>query len=289
MKIKVLLFYLDIKKISAILLAIWLLSCNVLANKPDLFLLKTYNKKQNIIGWFMSEKLDGVRGFWNGNSLITRGGKVLNPPVWFTKNYPPFAIDGELWTKQADFENINSIISTKNAAKRWRQITHQIFEVPNQAGGILARLTVLRKYLHKNPNNFIKIIKQIPIKFQVQVNNFLYKIIQHKGEGVVVRNPNIPYQTGRTANALKIKKYQDDECIVIEILNGKGKYINKMGSIKCQLKHGNIIKIGSGFTDYERTNPPAIGTQITFKYYGLSKKGNYKYPVFLRKRPKLVN
>lgn len=41
----------------------------------------------------MSEKLDGIRGYWNGKQLLTRSGRVFHPPVWFVADYPPFAID----------------------------------------------------------------------------------------------------------------------------------------------------------------------------------------------------
>lgn len=62
------------------LLFLLILPCLTLANKPDLFLLKTYNKNLDVIDWVMSEKLDGIRGFWDGKKLISRGGKTLNPP-----------------------------------------------------------------------------------------------------------------------------------------------------------------------------------------------------------------
>ncbi len=267
-----------------IFLVLLLFCQSAFADKPDLFLLKNYDKNKAIIGWVMSEKLDGIRGFWDGKKLLTRGGKVLNPPKWFTKNYPPFAIDGELWTRRADFENISSIVRSQDSGERWREISHQIFEVPKQSGGLLERLSVLRAYLAKNPNPFIKIITQTPIKSKQQLGDSLGKITRSGGEGLVVRDSTTPYQTGRLASALKVKKYIDDECIVIKILGGKGKYLGKMGSLQCRLKNGNVVKIGSGFNDNERGNPPKIGTQITFKYYGLTKKGKHKYPVYLRKR-----
>ena len=75
---------------------LWLIiSVILLADKPNLLLLKVY-KEQNITGWVMSEKLDGIRAYWNGKNLISRGGKLIYAPKWFTKNYPPFSIDGEL-------------------------------------------------------------------------------------------------------------------------------------------------------------------------------------------------
>ena len=52
----------------------------------------------------MSEKLYGIRAYWDGTHLISRGGKIIHVPKWFTKNYPLFEIDGELWTKREDFD-----------------------------------------------------------------------------------------------------------------------------------------------------------------------------------------
>jgi DNA ligase-1 len=274
----------SMKKIIKILCLLCLPSLLLAANKPDLFLLKTYDDKKSVVGWVMSEKFDGIRGFWNGKQLLTRGGQQIITPDWFIENYPPFSIDGELWTKRGDFEEISSIVRRNNPDNRWHAITHQIFEVPNQKGGLLDRLKVLQDYLKTQPNTPIKIIKQYPVTHQNQVKQFLRDIVHKGGEGVVVRNPATVYQTGRLSSALKVKKYLDTECVVVAILPGKGKYTNKMGSLLCSVKDGEMVKLGTGFTDNQRKNPPAIGTSVTFKYYGLTKKGKFKYPVFLHIR-----
>ncbi|CAA6809680.1 MAG: DNA ligase (ATP) (EC, partial [uncultured Sulfurovum sp.] len=110
------------------------------AEKPNLLLLKNYNKDINVSNWLVSEKLDGVRAYWNGKELISRNGKAFASPEWFTKHFPPFEIDGELWTKRGDFENIISIVNQQEAHEGWREIAYHIFEVPNQKGGLLQRL-----------------------------------------------------------------------------------------------------------------------------------------------------
>ncbi len=271
-----------------ILLSLLIFSTFALANKPALFSLKTYdaNRHTNLIGWVMSEKLDGVRGFWDGKQLLTRSGKVLNPPKWFIKNYPPFAIDGELWRKRGDFDRISSIVRSTKSKQRWRQITHQIFEVPNQTGNLSQRLAVLAQYLNAHPDTPIRLIEQIPIQHKAQLAKYLKSIMDKGGEGVVVRNPQLAYQTGRLSSALKVKPYQNSECVIIAILGGKRKYLGKMGSVKCRTKTGNVVKIGSGFSDAQREHPPEIGTRIAFKYYGLTKKGKYRNSVFLKAHPK---
>ncbi|NCB20294.1 MAG: DNA ligase, partial [Bacteroidia bacterium] len=59
---------------------IWFLfACLVWADKPSLLLLESY-KDQNISGWLMSEKMDGVRAYWDGEKLISRGGTIFAAP-----------------------------------------------------------------------------------------------------------------------------------------------------------------------------------------------------------------
>jgi len=208
----------------------------------------------------------------------------LMPPKWFIKNYPPFAIDGELWTKRNDFDNISSIVRSKNADDRWKFITHNIFKVPNQQGELLERLSFLKSHLFSHSVSHIKILSQTVINAKGQLADFLKEVTADKGEGIVVRNPNTLYQTGRLSSALKVIQYLDTECIVLEILPGKDKYQNIMGSVLCQTDSGKKLKIGSGFKDKDRANPTAIGSKITFKYYSFTKKGSFKYPVYLRVR-----
>ena len=253
----------------------------LLAEKPDLLLLKTY-KDQNITGWVMSEKLDGIRAYWDGENLISRGGKIISAPKWFTKNYPPFEIDGELWSKRGDFENISSIVRDKTPTKEWEEIRHYIFEVPNNNGGLFERLQMLKPYVGKN----IRIVKQISIRDKTHLKLFLEEIESKGGEGIVVRDPNTPYINKRTSKALKVKTFQDAECKVLGYTKGKGKYKNVIGAIRCQLDNGTQFKIGTGLSDILRANPPKIGEMVTFQYQKFTKYGKPRFPVFLRVREK---
>ncbi|MCW8838579.1 MAG: DNA ligase [Thiovulaceae bacterium] len=255
-----------------------LLFTYIWSNKPNLFLLNTYTEDKNISGWYMSEKLDGVRAYWDGKKLISRSGKVFNPPSFFIKKFPKHKLDGELWSKRGDFSNISSIVNSKSSNLRWGELTYNIFEVPDAKGDLLQRLSNVKEI------KYLKLIKQIKVKDKKHLDSFLEEIEKKGGEGVVVRVGNLPYYTGRDNNALKVKSYQDAECKIISYNNGDGKYKNKLGSLNCKLKSDRIIKIGSGFSDKQRKNPPKIGTIITFKYYGLTSKGNPRFPVFLRQR-----
>lgn len=264
---------------------LFLLPIFLFASKPQLLLLKTY-QDQNISGWVMSEKLDGIRAYWDGKQLHFRSGKIIHAPKWFTAHYPPFEIDGELWTKRADFETISSIVRDKIPNdKQWRSITHNIFEVPNAKGGLLKRLAKVKPY----ENDIIKIIPQIKIKDKQHLKEFLKQIESIGGEGVVVRNPASPYIAKRTSKALKVKSFKDEECTVIGYSEGKGKFNDMMGAIRCKLQNGIMFKIGSGLKLKDRKNPPNIGDIITFKYQNYTKYGKPRFPTFLRIRYKNEN
>ena len=73
--------------------------------KFELLKLSEY-KGQNVGGWLVSEKLDGVRAYWNGRNLLSRNGKILAAPEGWNAHFPHFALDGELYTARGEFEKI---------------------------------------------------------------------------------------------------------------------------------------------------------------------------------------
>jgi DNA ligase-1 len=264
---------------------------------PDLLLLKEYVAGQNIDGWLMSEKLDGVRAYWNGKQLMSRNGNPFAVPDWFTENFPPFELDGELWLGRHQFEQTMSIVNTQTAHKGWRDLTFQIFELPNQSGGLLARLNILNLYLKQFPAPYLRIIEQVEVSDDSQLQAELQRVLALNGEGLVVRNPLSLYQTGRSNEALKVKLKQDAECQVKGYTPGKGKYLGNVGALKCEVMDGQftdltdpndrLLKIGSGLSDLERAHPPKVGEIITFQYIGLTQKGLPRFAVFLRVRDDL--
>lgn len=241
----------------------------------------TYEDSIDISNWYMSEKLDGIRAYWDGKELFSKNKNKIFAPSWFTKDFPPFPLDGELWTKRGDFENIQSIVLSKQESKDWENITYNIFEIPNANGNFKTRLHFLENYLKKNPNRYIKIIPQIVCKDKNHLNKFLKELLKNGAEGVIIKNPNLSYETGRTNNSLKVKEFLDDEGKVI------AHNFNKDGSfksLKIELKNKTIFNLGGGFKKEDRLNPPKIGQFVTFKYYGLTKNGKPKFASFLRVR-----
>ena len=255
-------------------------------------------KDQNVSGWLASEKLDGVRAYWDGENLLSRQGKKLNAPLSFTKNFPKFALDGELYAKELKFEEIQASVMDKLPdEKAWSKLKFHVFDVPEASGGLPRRLEVLAKFLKNEPNDNLIIITQIKMRDNAQFLKFTESIIAKGGEGAVVREPNAPYERKRSKNALKFKKFKDAECEVITINKGSGKYANLAGSLTCKAlgskddkekagepKEGTIFKIGSGLSDKNRQDPPKIGSIITYKFQNLTANGKPRFPIFLRIR-----
>ncbi|NCD13497.1 MAG: DNA ligase [Epsilonproteobacteria bacterium] len=266
---------------------IWFLfACLVWADKPSLLLLESY-KDQNISGWLMSEKMDGVRAYWDGEKLISRGGTIFATPLWFTKDFPPFAVDGELWSRRGDFEHIQSIVMQQKAHEGWRELAFYAFDVPKEAGGLTKRLAKLDYYLSSHSVDYLKIAPQFTCKDENELQRFLHEVEKAGGEGVVIRHPNAPYVTTRDAYSLKVKTFHDAECRVLSHHKGEGKYKDVLGSLTCKNDAGIVFKIGSGFSEAERQQPPAIGARITYKYKELTKNGKPRFPVFVRIREDL--
>ena len=251
------------------------------ANDSDLMLLGTY-ENQDIQGWVMSEKLDGVRGYWDGKTLLSRQGLPLPAPAYFTAQFPPFAIDGEIFSERNQFEEIASITKSFKG-DNWAKLTLYVFDVPNASGNLFERLKNLEDYLKDHPTPYIKIIPQIPIRDKTHLFEYLHEIERKKGEGVVLRNPNAPYERKRSTQILKLKSTYDEECTVIAHHKGKGQFENILGSLTCE-NHRGKFKIGSGFNLSERENPPPIGSTITYKYRGLTNSGKPRFATYWREK-----
>lgn len=70
----------------------------------EVMLAQSYDPdKHDPSGWFMSEKLDGIRCYWNGSCMYSRVGNIINAPKEWKEKLPKIALDGELWSSRDDF------------------------------------------------------------------------------------------------------------------------------------------------------------------------------------------
>ncbi|OEU72724.1 MAG: DNA ligase [Desulfuromonadales bacterium C00003068] len=265
---------------ACLMVAIW--SPSIFAHQP--MLPKIYSQNQDVVGWWMSEKLDGVRGYWDGEQLWSKNGKIFHPPAQFTQQLPPFPLEGELWGGRGTFERTAATILRQQPHAGWFELKFAIFDVPHGDKSFRERITLAEEWFQQHPSSYAFVIEQIPITSEDHLQQQQQRISQLGGEGLIVRNPNTHYSAGRSGSICKIKPYQDDEAIIIAHLGGQGKNTGYLGSLLVQKADGITFKIGTGFSRSERENPPPIGATITFKYNGLYSSGIPKFPVFLRIR-----
>src|SRR5688572_16394755 len=76
---------------------------------PPLLLAERWDNVQDLTGWWMSEKLDGVRAYWDGKMFLSRLGNQFHAPDWFCAQLPSEPLDGELWVGRKQFQQTVSI------------------------------------------------------------------------------------------------------------------------------------------------------------------------------------
>lgn len=272
------------------ILACLIISTLALANTPPSFIHAKHfhaEKSNQVNSYWVSEKLDGVRAYWNGETLRSRSGKRINAPLWFTEHFPKQALDGELWLTRNSFDKLSGIVRRKQPVDaQWKNISYQLFELPKHPGTFTERINAMHIIVKQSQSPWLQVIEQIKIRNENELLNHLNHIVKQGGEGLMLHLETSLYHTGRSNDLLKLKPAFDTEAIVINIIPGKGKYTNKMGALLVQLNNGKRFKIGSGFTDKERENPPKIGTEITFEYSGLTSNGIPRFARFKRIRLK---
>lgn len=127
---------------------------------------------------------------------------------------------------------------------------------------------------------------EVPILYKGTDKSMVIKLLEQEvslgHEGIMVNISNAPYECKRTKNILKVKKFNDADVKVVDILEGTGKNKDKLGAITVQFLHNNTIyecNCGSGFSDEERLlywmNKELILNKIvTIGYFEVSENQN---------------
>lgn len=266
---------------------LWLLSFSGpgFSEAPRLMLATAWQPGDDPTGWWISEKYDGVRGYWDGTRMLSRGGEVIALPRAFREELPPFAVDGELWAGRGRFAATLSTVRDSRPGPGWEQIRYLIFDAPYQPGPFEARIRVIEQWLMQGSPARVGIATQTRCTGRSHLEQLLDAIEAQAGEGLMLRAAASPYQSGRSDYLRKYKRFDDAEARVLGYNPGKGKYAGMVGSLDVELADGTRFAVGSGLSDAERRNPPPIGSLITFKHHGWTRHGKPRFPTFWRTRP----
>jgi DNA ligase len=270
------------------LLIVAFFTCDLHAGQQatDLMLPKKYTGQELGEQWLWSEKLDGIRGEWTGTEMLTKQGNRIDVPAYFTENFPSFPLSGEIWGGRGTFERTSSIVATSSHDKGWSSLRFGIFDSKDTDLTIEVRIERARSWFEKHSSNYAFVIEQKPVVDRAHLQHLLEEIEAFGGEGIVLIRKGSRYKTGRTVDVLKVKNFKDAEGVVVGYVPGKGRNLGRMGSLVLELLSDRSIrfKIGTGFSDEQRTHPPPTGAIITFKYTGFYASGKPKFPSFLRVR-----
>jgi DNA ligase-1 len=253
------------------------------------------SKKLNIsappIGWWASEKWDGIRALWDGEKIISRGSGVGKPkvytyvPEWFKNTLPPgIPLDGEIWIGRGLFQKTSRLstikpgksYTTEQIENIWAgdtdpPVVFKVFDIPNDPRPFERRMAFLQtvikdrkvcwnKLAYPSKKLFpLQFTGQVKIKTMEQLVNLYTKLTSEGAEGIMLRASGSPYQTKRSKYMLKYKIKEDSECILREYIPGDGKYTGMLGSLKCELMidgkpNGIFTQIGTGLNDAQREN-----------------------------------
>lgn len=249
------------------------------ASGPPLLLAESWDNAADLSDWWMSEKLDGVRAYWDGKQFLSRQGNIYHAPDWFIEGLPAVPLDGELWIDRKKFQRTVSIVRRQDKSDLWNEVRYLVFDAPEATGGFEDRLAFLADTLSKK--GAAKFTRQHPhdrCKSLDALRAELKHIESLGGEGLMLRQPGSKYVAGRSSTLLKVKTFHEAEAVVVGHQAGAGRHKGRLGALLVRLPDGTDFAIGTGFSDRERGNPPAIGATVTFRYQELSDAGVPRFP-----------
>lgn len=257
----------------------------------EVLLAKPWTPAIDPTGYFLSEKLDGIRAIWTGTKLVTRNGNDIAAPQWFTDKLivrntlgTNLSLDGELWAGRGNFQDAVSIVRCASEDKGWDKIRYMVFDLPKfSTSAFEDRQETLNDL--EFPSH-VTVVKQTVCKGLAHLTKEMDKMVAQGGEGLMLRKPGSFYEAKRSSTLLKVKRFHDGEAEVRAHINGKGKHKGRMGALQCRFYDGREVyfEVGTGFTDAERENPPKVGSIITFRYQELTRDGVPRFPVYVTQR-----
>lgn len=242
---------------------------------------KYYDKPEKLSGksFAITTKLDGFRLIamkdeHDNVSFYSRVGKRIEGLAEieeeFRTAFPPCTVlDGELTvsnyfeleSKEA-YKAASKIISQKGETVK-TGLTYRVFDAMHidewREQNCTHTYSLRRELLHglfKFPLAPISHIELLPVLYKgddtSKVQELLDKVVSEGGEGVMINLLDSTYKFTRCWDIMKVKKFQSLDLEVIDLEEGSGRLVGTLGAILVRYKGGNVVRVGSGFSDEER-------------------------------------
>lgn len=167
--------------------------------------LLTNSLPEDVAGWWVSEKFDGVRAIWTGTKLLSRHGKDLKAPASFTAGLPKgVRLDGELWMGRGTFDALVSNIQTKGSD--WAGVMFMVFDLA-EMGTVEDRIMMLASI--QLPEHVFRVDHTL-LASHSDLDALERQIVANGGEGCVIRRPGSQYRPGRMGDTIKVKRLVAD-------------------------------------------------------------------------------
>lgn len=247
-------------------------------------------------GWLMSEKLDGVRSYWDGTNFKSRLNNIFHAPDWYKRGLEQHDLDGEFWMGRGRFQETSGYARRQDQGEYWRDIKFMVFDAPTFLGGFERRMEAVKSLKLRNPTSMITVVDQVVCRGMAHLQAFLNEVEDRGGEGLMLRQAGSEYERGRSMTLLKVKNFFDAEAVVTGYTKGKGRHRGVVGAMECRItkntpvtirrktviiRVGTTFQVGTGLSDKQRRDPPRVGSWITFRAQELTNDGIPRFPSFI--------
>lgn len=250
---------------------------------PQVALLSEARADIDPTGYLVSEKLDGVRAIWDGSRLRFRSGRPVSAPDWFTQALPSVALDGELWGGRESFDAVSGTVrSDKAADARWRALRLMVFDLPGAPGDFASRTALMAELANASHATVWAPVEQSRMPDRAALQQRLDSVVRGGGEGLVLHRADALWSSGRSHALWKLKPLHDAEAQVLSHEPGRGRLADLMGALRVRTASGIEFRIGTGFTDAERRDPPPVGSWISYTHRGVTPSGVPRFASYWR-------
>lgn len=253
--------------------------------QPALMLAKNWQSGVNPVDYLVSEKLDGVRAFWDGQALRFKSGRLIAAPAWFTAALPTTPLDGELWLGRRSFDRLSGTVRRSAPVDaEWRELHYMIFDLPGAPGTFTERAARVASLVERSGVPWLRAVAQTPVADHAALQSHLLKTVEDGGEGLVLHRADALWQPGRSDALRKLKQMPDEDARVVAHVPGNGRNVGRLGALLLEMPGGQRFALGTGFTDAQRESPPPVGAVVSYRYRDRTPAGLPRFASYLRER-----